>query len=93
MEPLTVAGSVAGMVTAASKMVPLLYSLGSAIKDDSPKLAQIAAIELETITATLQQLQQLIGIASIEKRSLITVSLFFSSQLQRIQHLDSIRPQ
>lgn len=57
MDPLTIAGSVMGLISAASKMLPMLYNVGDTIMD-APKHAQVAARELQHITAALEQLQK-----------------------------------
>lgn len=75
MEPLSVAGSVVGLISAASKMIPMLYNLGSAIKD-APHHAQATVSELGDITLVLTQLQKYIdgrAQASIQRLALITV--------------------
>ena len=75
MEPLSVAGSVVGLICAGAKLVPMLYDLGSAIRD-SPEHAHVAAAELGDITIVLTQLQRYINgqaHASIQRLNLITV--------------------
>ncbi|KAK6381093.1 hypothetical protein LTR65_001055 [Meristemomyces frigidus] len=74
-DPLSVAASVVGLVTAGAQMITTLYNIGSAIKD-APQLTRAAADELASITVVLQQLQAyVLGKArvSIQRLNLITV--------------------
>lgn len=75
VEPLSVAASVVGLVTAAVQMSNILYKMGSTIKD-APVLAQTAAGELNDISLVLAQLQKYIDgrvQASTQRLCLITV--------------------
>lgn len=56
MDPLSVAASVAGLVSLAGQLVPALYNLGSAVKEAS-KDAQAAAAEVAGMSVVLQGLQ------------------------------------
>ena len=75
MDPLSVAASVVGLVSAAAQFIPLLYNLSSAIKD-APRLTNAAVFELNDIRHVLLQLQRYIDgktQASRSRLSLITV--------------------
>lgn len=75
MDPLSVAASVVGLISAGAQLVPMFYNLGSAIKD-APHHAQVAVSELGDITILLIQLQKYIdgrAQASIQRLNLITV--------------------
>ena len=56
MDPLSVAASVAGLVSLAGQLVPALYNLGSAVKEAN-KDAQAAATEVASMSVVLQGLQ------------------------------------
>ncbi|KAK3655202.1 GTPase activating protein (GAP) for Rho1p [Elasticomyces elasticus] len=74
-EPITVAASVAGLISSASTMIPILYNVGTSIRD-APQLTKEVAGELANITVVLQQLFAYISgkaRASIERLNLITV--------------------
>ena len=74
-EPLSVATSIVGLITAGAKITMTLYTLGTSIQD-APKLTQAAAEELTNITIVLQQLQTYVlgkAQASIHRLNLITV--------------------
>ncbi|KAK4955705.1 GTPase activating protein (GAP) for Rho1p [Elasticomyces elasticus] len=74
-EPITVAASVAGLISSASTMIPILYNVGTSIRD-APQLTREVAGELDNITVVLQQLFAYISgkaRASIERLNLITV--------------------
>ena len=74
-DPLSVAASVVGLISAGAQMITTLYNISSAMKD-APQLANAAADELANITMVLQRLHQYISgkaHASIQRLSLITV--------------------
>ncbi|KAK5734230.1 GTPase activating protein (GAP) for Rho1p [Elasticomyces elasticus] len=74
-EPITVVASVAGLISSASTMIPILYNVGTSIRD-APQLTKEVAGELANITVVLQQLFAYISgkaRASIERLNLITV--------------------
>ncbi|KAK5722215.1 GTPase activating protein (GAP) for Rho1p [Elasticomyces elasticus] len=74
-EPITVAALVAGLISSASTMIPILYNVGTSIRD-APQLTKEVAGELANITVVLQQLFAYISgkaRASIERLNLITV--------------------
>jgi hypothetical protein len=56
MDPLSVAASVAGLVSLAGELVPALYNLGSAVKEANND-AQAAATEVASMSVVLQGLQ------------------------------------
>lgn len=56
MDPLSVAASVAGLVSLAGQLVPALYNLGSAVKEAN-RDAQAAATEVAGMSVVLQGLQ------------------------------------
>jgi hypothetical protein len=56
MDPLSVAASVAGLVSLAGQLVPALYNLGSTVKEAN-KDAQAAATEVASMSVVLQGLQ------------------------------------
>jgi hypothetical protein len=75
MDPLSVAGSVVGLISAGAELVPMLYNLASGIKD-APYHANAAVAELGDITTVLAQLQKYIdgrAQASIQRLHLITI--------------------
>lgn len=75
MDPLSVAGSVVGLIAAGAQLIPQLYNLSSAIKD-APQQARAAVSELGDITIVLTQLQKYIdgrAQASTQRLNLITV--------------------
>ena len=75
MEPLSVAGSIVGLLSAGAQLVSMFYNLASAIKD-APHYANAAVSELEAITMILTQLQEYINgtaQASVQRLSLIHV--------------------
>ncbi|KAK5700674.1 GTPase activating protein (GAP) for Rho1p [Elasticomyces elasticus] len=74
-EPITVAASVDGLISSASTMIPILYNVGTSIRD-APQLTKEVAGELANITVVLQQLFAYISgkaRASIDRLNLITV--------------------
>ncbi|KAK5118324.1 hypothetical protein LTR62_002837 [Meristemomyces frigidus] len=74
-EPLTIACSVVGLVTATGNLIPALYTMGSTIKN-AARLAQDVSSELATTTLILEQLSSYInGVAkaAITELNLITV--------------------
>lgn len=81
MDPLSVAGSVVGILAAAAQIIPQLYNLGIAIKD-APRVTQAAVLELNDITNILMQLRRYIDgelQASFQRLSLITVESITAS--------------
>lgn len=56
MDPLSVASSVAGLVSLAGQLVPASYNLGSAVKEANND-AQAAATEVASMSVVLQGLQ------------------------------------
>ena len=74
-DPLSVAASIVGLVSAGAQMITILYNVGSAIKD-APDLTRAASNEIADITVVLQQLQAYVmgkARASIQRLNLITV--------------------
>ncbi|UZP40482.1 hypothetical protein NXS19_008298 [Fusarium pseudograminearum] len=68
MDPLSVAASAIGLLSAGAKLTSLLVSFTSNVKD-SPKLAQYLITEIADITAAISALQSYIsGIAQIPKK-------------------------
>lgn len=75
MDPLSVAASVAGLVSLAGRLVPALYNLSSAVKEAN-KDAQAAALEVAGMSVVLQGLQTYIigqSQAAPQRLRLITV--------------------
>lgn len=75
MDPLSVAASVAGLISLAGQLVPALYNLGSTLKDANAD-AQAAASEIAGMSIVLQGLQAYImgrSRASPQRLQLITV--------------------
>jgi hypothetical protein len=75
MEPLSVAGSIVGLISAGAQLAPMFCNLASAVKD-APQQAQAAVSEVNGITMVLKQLQKYIdgtSQASVQRLSLIHV--------------------
>jgi hypothetical protein len=75
MDPLSVAASVAGLVSLAGQLVPTLYNLGLTVKEAN-KDAQSAAVEVAAMSVVLQGLQgYIIGRSKANPRRLQLITV------------------
>jgi hypothetical protein len=75
MDPLSVAASVAGLVSLAGQLVPTLYNLGLTVKEAN-KDAQAAAVEVAAMSVVLQGLQgYIIGRSKANPRRLQLITV------------------
>jgi hypothetical protein len=75
MEPLSIAGSIVGLLYAGAQLVPKFFSLASTIRD-AAEHAEAAALELSDLEIVLTELQKYIdgtAYASTQRRHLITL--------------------
>lgn len=75
MDPLSVAASVAGLISLAGQLVPALYNLGTSVNEAS-KDAQAAVTEVSGMSIVLQALEKYVAGRSIiraDRLRLITV--------------------
>jgi hypothetical protein len=75
MDPLSVAASVAGLVSLAGQLVPTLYNLGLTVKEAN-KDAHAAAVEVTAMSVVLQGLQgYIIGRSKAHPRRLQLITV------------------